>query len=173
VNFFEGSSRVCTPRVARDIVEAVASRVPVYGVFVRASREQIEATMVQTGITGVQLHGGEPAELARGWKVPVIRAIAVTDAEAVRAAFATRGEARILLDSPRGGGSGMRFDEALLESIALSDAVVAGGLDPTNVAAVVGRLRPFGVDTAGGVETSAGVKDSNLVREFIENARSA
>jgi phosphoribosylanthranilate isomerase len=55
----------------------------------------------------------------------------------------------------------------------LSAAIVAGGLSPSNVVEVVRALRPFGVDTAGGVERAPGRKDPVLVKEFIDNAKSA
>jgi len=54
----------------------------------------------------------------------------------------------------------------------LSRAIVAGGLTPENVGSVVAALRPGGVDTASGVETEPGVKDPQLIREFVDNARS-
>ena len=49
--------------------------------------------------------------------------------------------------------------------------LLAGGLNPGNVGALVERFRPFGVDVASGVESAPGVKDHALVREFISNAK--
>jgi phosphoribosylanthranilate isomerase len=80
---------------------------------------------------------------------------------------------RLLLDSSAGGGSGTRFDEALIRGLDLSAAIVAGGLTPANVAGIVHRLGPWGVDVAGGVEIAPGKKDPALIREFIRNARVA
>jgi phosphoribosylanthranilate isomerase len=78
---------------------------------------------------------------------------------------------RILVDNAAGGGSGKLVDAALLEGIDLGDVIVAGGLTPENVAATVARLRPFGVDTAGGVESAPGVKDSRRIDDFVRAAR--
>jgi phosphoribosylanthranilate isomerase len=51
--------------------------------------------------------------------------------------------------------------------------ILAGSLNPDNVAAAVRAARPWGVDTARGVETAPGVKDHALIRDFIRNAKEA
>ena len=77
------------------------------------------------------------------------------------------------------GGTGAKLDwHALrgeLDRVGdrLPPVILAGGLTPQNVAEAVRVVRPWGVDVAGGVEVSPGVKDPAKVRAFIENARAA
>ncbi|MGI9430509.1 MAG: phosphoribosylanthranilate isomerase, partial [Bythopirellula sp.] len=51
--------------------------------------------------------------------------------------------------------------------------ILAGGLTPENVAEAIRTVRPYGVDTASGVESSPGVKDHQKMQSFISAAKSA
>lgn len=81
----------------------------------------------------------------------------------------------ILLDtgSTNGGGSGKVHDwnisRAIVNELELP-VIIAGGLNPENVASCVEQISPYGVDASSGVEKD-GRKDRSLVCEFIENAR--
>jgi len=173
INFVARSARCCARSQAVRIVEAVAEAITVYGVFADAGRERIEETVRTVGLGGIQFHGGESDDAVSGWGLPVIRAVAVDSSERARRAVEAARGYRLLLDSPRGGGSGERFDTALVREVDLSEAIVAGGLTPANVAEVVRVLEPWGVDTASGVERAPGIKDRRLIEEFIEHATSA
>lgn len=49
--------------------------------------------------------------------------------------------------------------------------ILAGGLNHHNVAEVLARYRPDGVDVSSGVESSPGVKSYSLMKQFIDAAR--
>jgi indole-3-glycerol phosphate synthase len=58
--------------------------------------------------------------------------------------------------------------------VARSERVMlAGGLNPGNVAHAVRTVRPWSVDSARGLESSPGIKDSHSMRAFVANAREA
>jgi phosphoribosylanthranilate isomerase len=78
----------------------------------------------------------------------------------------------------RPGGTGTTFDwkaaAPLVESLrGRAHFVVAGGLNPSNVATAMRVLDPFGVDVASGVEARPGKKDPEKVRAFVQAVRAA
>ncbi len=82
-------------------------------------------------------------------------------------------EELIILDSyheKEGGGTGTTFAWEYVRKVK-KKYFLAGGLNPKNVGLAVKELFPYGVDVASGVESSSGVKDKNLIKEFIKNAK--
>ncbi len=55
----------------------------------------------------------------------------------------------------------------------LKPVIISGGLRPSNVRKAIQTLSPYGVDVSSGVEKRPGIKDHELLKEFIQNARSA
>lgn len=80
---------------------------------------------------------------------------------------------RFVFDAPA-SGRGLRADWREAAMLARRcELVLAGGLDPANVAGAIAAVRPFGVDVSSGVERAAGVKDPKRIREFVAAARGA
>jgi phosphoribosylanthranilate isomerase len=72
------------------------------------------------------------------------------------------------------GGTGHTFDWSLIRALNTErKLILAGGLRPDNVADSVREVRPFGIDTASGVEDSPRKKSAQKVAEFISAARRA
>jgi phosphoribosylanthranilate isomerase len=159
---------------ARELVLAVGPLLATVGVFRDAPLEQVLDTAAELRLAAVQLHGGEDdGYLATVRKrVPVIRALSF-DPSLSRSRLASLAADAVLLDGLR-PGSGQVFDwEAARHLRGSRRLILAGGLDPGNVAAGVRAFGPYGVDVSSGVEESPGVKDAWLVGEFVRAARSA
>ena len=72
------------------------------------------------------------------------------------------------------GGTGRIFDWAVAAEVARERKLtLAGGLDPGNVTEAIEAVHPFRVDVASGVESEPGQKDPDLVRAFIDAAKTA
>ena len=73
------------------------------------------------------------------------------------------------------GGTGARFnwDLAIQAKSFGVPMILAGGLDPENIADAVSKVAPYGVDVSSGVESAPGRKDLAKVRDFIIRAKQA
>jgi phosphoribosylanthranilate isomerase len=73
------------------------------------------------------------------------------------------------------GGTGLTVDQelALAAKARTARLMLAGGLNPDNVGAVVQSVQPFAVDVSSGVEALPGRKDHGKLRAFIQNIREA
>jgi phosphoribosylanthranilate isomerase len=175
------SKRYLEREAAARLVAELRSRSPgpfqAVGVFVDADREALAADVAAIGLDRVQLHGGEPAAFARALPWPVLKAIRAADREGFnRQADAYDGLDLLAdaFDPARPGGTGATYDHGMLEELVRRRRViVAGGLGPDNVGAVVERLRPWGVDVSSGVESAPGRKDAALMKAFVQAARAA
>ena len=70
------------------------------------------------------------------------------------------------------GGTGESFDWDLArQALPHGRIILAGGLNPDNVADAIRAARPYGVDVASGVEQEPGRKNRELVENFVRNAK--
>jgi len=80
---------------------------------------------------------------------------------------------RVLFEGPV-SGSGQTTDWDLAAEVARRvEVILAGGLDPRNVAAAIHHVRAFGVDVSSGIESEPGVKDTGKIEQFVAAARVA
>jgi len=123
----------------------------------------------------VQLCGTESPEDCARFPRGLIKVFHISAAFAPDSVNAYRNAARLLDASVPSahGGTGATCDWSMARRVvALGRPVIlAGGLTPENVAEAIRTVRPFAVDTSGGVERAPGKKDHERIREFIQQAR--
>lgn len=174
--FYGRSSRFVEPKIAARIVAELPPFVTLVGLFVNAGREEIRATVECCGLDVVQLHGDEAPGECRGLPGRVIKAVRVAAPEDLEGLERYPVRA-ILLDAKvesHYGGSGCRFDWSLLSGYRAGlPMILAGGLNPENVAQAVRQVRPYAVDVSSGVESSPGVKDREKMELFVRRVRLA
>ena len=132
------------------------------GVFADAGLDFI-CEMVETGhLDVVQLHGNETPEFARS----------IDFAEVWKASYdADFPAARLVCDGPR-GGSGLFGDHRKAAELAKNRPIMlAGGITPDNAPELAKLVRPAGIDLAGGVESSPGIKDPLKIRQLFHNLK--
>ena len=188
LNFYIGSKRYLLPDAAAAVAAAVPNGIARVGVFVNASTAEMLTIAAQYELDYLQLHGDEPPEqLAELRARPVIKAFRFGDdgwapikeylIECKRHGSLP---VAVLIDAPAAeggyGGTGTTANWQALagwrKQIDLP-LILAGGLTPDNIAEAVQTVRPTGIDTASGVESSGGHKDPVATRNFVASAQSA
>jgi phosphoribosylanthranilate isomerase len=171
--FAESKRQVDVATVAA-IVSQLPSETIAVGVFRNESAERILEIVNATGLTGVQLQGAEGPEVAQALRSTIPFLVQVFTADDPRLARLDEYPIdAVLLDSPT-PGSGETFDWSRITDLPQRRRVIlAGGLNPANVAEAVERVRPWGVDVVSGVEASAGRKDPEALAAFMASSRDA
>lgn len=187
-------------QVTAEQVAAITSHLPEIvskvGVFTSTDADEILRAASVAGLTAVQLHSTFDPELVNAIKagsagmLRVIQVVDVTEettADELRASLTAALNhsyvAAALIDASHGGssgGTGKRFDwERTAQVVRQIEAkphwmvLVAGGLNPENVAQAIATFAPSGVDVASGVEAFPGKKDPAKLKAFIEAARNS
>lgn len=176
-NFHPKSPRYVDVGICRNITSAMRkyAHVTLVGVFVNASAAEVRSTIETCGLSLAQLHGDEPIDVFNEMQGRAFKAFRGVPAEVD--GFARSTPPALLLDaSVRSayGGTGVTADwDAAAELAANYPVMLAGGLNPNNVAEAIEMVRPWGVDVASGVESTPGVKDAAKMNAFVAAVRQA
>ncbi|AVX23868.1 phosphoribosylanthranilate isomerase [Pseudomonas syringae pv. aptata] len=169
--FYPKSPRAVTVLQARAIIAALPPFITTVGLFVNASRCELNETLDAVALDMLQFHGDETPEECDGYHRPYIKALRVKAGDDIAGVCRTYRNARgVLLDTyvegvP--GGTGETFDWALIPDDLDKPVILAGGLTSANVAQAIAQVRPYAVDVSGGVEKSKGIKDREKIRAFM------
>ena len=172
---FAASSRQVTISQAEKLSGLLDSDICPVGVFVNEDPE-IVAKIAESGIIRlIQLHGEEDAEYIQELKKKagrlVMKAVRVKDTEAILEAEQLPCDYLLLDTYVKGqyGGSGQGFDRSLIPELK-KPYLLAGGLNPDNVAQALKECRAFGADVSSAVETE-GYKDEKKIQAFLDAVR--
>ncbi|MDO5606772.1 MAG: phosphoribosylanthranilate isomerase [Paracoccus sp. (in: a-proteobacteria)] len=180
--FFAKSPRNLSPAAAAALAHAVPPGVARVGLFVNPDDAMLDQVLAAVPLDMVQLHGSEtPArvrDIAARSGLPVIKAVGIAGPGDLAVLWDYGLVADMLLvdakpprDAVLPGGNGLAFDWRLLTGRKwLKPWMLAGGLNPDNVAEAVRLTGAPVVDVSSGVESAPGVKDGDLIRRFIAAA---
>lgn len=170
--FYAKSPRAVSIQQARDIVAALPAFVTTVGLFVNASREELNDVLAGVALDLLQFHGDESPAECESYQRPYIKALRVKPGDDIAQLAAPYAKARgILLDTyvpGVSGGTGAAFDWSLVPSGLPQPVILAGGLSAANVRAAIEQVRPYAVDVSGGVEAGKGIKDAAKIRAFMQ-----
>ena len=154
-----------------------ASPLRFVGIFQNQEIDFIVKIAKQLQLYAVQLHGSETAEFITALRhqlpeeTQIWKAISVdTEAESAVDFTDDLNIARYIFDSQSAnqqGGTGKTFNWSLIPENLKHKIILAGGISPDNIEQAI-KQGCLGVDLNSGVETAAGVKDSEKVRSVFK-----
>jgi phosphoribosylanthranilate isomerase len=164
--FHAPSPRNLTPAAAAALAREVPRNVARVAVTLHPSQALLEAIVAGFAPDLLQTDADDLARL----KLPAgLAVLPVLRAGTPRSAALPE---RCLYESDHSGAGVLADWSAARALAARTELVLAGGLDPGNVAAAIRAVRPFGVDVSSGVERVPGLKDPARIVEFVAAARS-
>lgn len=183
--FFEKSPRNISINDAKDLAKYARNlndNIKICAVLVNPSDELLSQLKNALSPDFVQIHKVEEQKRideikSQGFKI--ILGIGIENADDIANARQYFGKVEYILfdakppkDSQNEGGFGISFDWALLKNLPTDfNWFLSGGLNPDNVASAIAATNAKNVDVSSGIESSLGIKNPELIKSFIENAK--
>ena len=183
--FFEASPRIVAPEDARRLAEPGRGRAKITAVMVDPSDAEVDRVAQVLAPDLIQLHGAETPARARAIGeragAGIIKVLPVAEGGDLAAADGFDGLVEHLMfdtkppkDADRPGGLGRQFDWTLMAGRRFQRPwLLAGGLDPWNLAEAVRQSGAPILDVSSGVERGPGLKDPALIAAFLDAAKRA
>jgi phosphoribosylanthranilate isomerase len=173
--FYAPSPRAVNIEQAQVICKSLPPFVTRVGLFVNATRDEVNKVLAEVPLDLLQFHGDETPADCVGFDRTYLKALRMApEMDVVAEAKAYSDATGILLDSYAAGipgGTGQTFDWERVPSGVEQPIILAGGLNPQNVAEAIERVRPYAVDVSGGVEAAKGIKDRDKMTAFINEVQ--
>ena len=174
LNFYKPSPRYLEIEQAAVIRKSFSPFVTSVAILVNPDADYVREIISQVQVDLLQFHGEEDDEYCASFGRPYIKAIRVAHSlDLISEEDRYPNSSGVLLDTHVDdiyGGSGMSFDWEKVQYGGHKPVILAGGLDPGNVARALSVAQPFGVDVCSGVETG-GNKDPEKIAAFCDAVR--
>ena len=175
--FFSESPRYIEPKKARVIINSLPSFILRVGLFVNAPKEEVLFAISESRVNVLQFHGDEDEEFCNQFNLPYIKAISFKDGiNLLEYCQLFASSSAILIDTysqKMRGGTGKTFNWGLIPKQLPLPLIIAGGLNSKNVSLLINSINPYGVDVSGGVESDKGIKDHNMMKNFVLGVNNA
>jgi phosphoribosylanthranilate isomerase len=175
-NFYPKGVRFIEKEICAEITSVLRReypRIKLVGVFVNYSADEVKNILETCSLDLAQLHGDETPETFAQLAPQAFKAFRGIPLDVT--GYERNEVPALLVDAAvKGmyGGSGVTADwTAAAELTKKYPLLLAGGLTPENVAEAVGRVNPWGVDVASGVESAAGEKDAAKMIQFVKEVK--
>lgn len=175
--FYPPSPRHVSIEQAEVLIQHIPAYVQSVGLFVNASLEQIQLVLRTVPLDLIQFHGDETAEqcktiaqqVQRRWYKAIQIKPGLDLIQTIKQ-YQQAGASAMLLDAwhpELKGGTGHSFDWSKFPKTDIP-LILAGGLKPENVQDAIKTTGAYAVDVSGGVESAKGIKDQQLIEQFMQ-----
>ncbi len=173
--FHPPSARFLDLTRALEIRHALPPFVTITALFLDEREDWVAEVVRDLRPDCLQFHGNESPEFCEAFDVPYIKSIPMgSNDDPSDYARQHKNAQGFLFDSNvagRQGGSGDTFDWSKIPPAFEHRLILAGGINPLNVADAISQVRPWAVDVSTGVEVSRGVKSSDLITRFFHEVQ--
>jgi len=173
--FYEKSPRNVTIEQAAAICESLPPFVGSVGLFLDAAEDFVDSVLATVSLDLLQFHGAETPEYCESFNRPYIKVVGMQDIKSEQEFTsicdkytAAKG---FLVDSHatgKAGGTGKTFDWQNVPKNYKKPIILAGGLNPENVADAMQQTDVYGIDLSSGVESQPGIKDPQKIKALMK-----
>ena len=151
------------------------------GVFVNKNINELEKLIKNLKLKFIQLHGSEDEKYIKTLKndVTVIKSISINNKNDLNEIYRYKSADYFLFDykplkGELPGGNSKSFDWNLLKNLETDKPwFLSGGININNIKQILNDINPFGIDLSSGVEKELGIKDNDIINNFIEKLNNA
>ena len=177
--FYDKSPRNVSIEQASTICKSLEPFITSVGLFMDANKEFVDSVLASVPLDLLQFHGSETPEFCASFNRPYIKAVGMKDRALTDfAEYADQyGDAKgFLVDSHsagKAGGTGETFNWNDVPQNYHKPIILAGGLNPNNIADAIEQVDVYGLDLSSGVESAPGVKDKQMINQLMDEVRRA
>jgi len=173
--FYAKSPRNVMIDQAKAICDVLPGFVTTVALFLNPDDALVRQVLAKVNIDLLQFHGTETASFCESYTKPYIKALGVSGEDNIAGLVDSYASARsVLLDSHvhgAAGGTGEAFNWLSIPEQLRRKIILAGGLNPDNIAQAIQQVKPYAVDLSSGVESAPGIKDINLMTRLMDEIK--
>ena len=174
----QGSPRRLTLKAAAAMRRQLPPLVSVVTLLRNPDSDEVWETIDAVQPHLLQFHGEEAPAFCASFGLPYLKAVAMQGLQRPLSEIAQdyADAAALLLDGHAPGelgGQGKAFDWSRITTGVNKPLMLAGGLNPDNVAGAIRLAHPYAVDVSSGIESKPGIKDSGKMEAFVRQVRDA
>ena len=176
--FYAKSPRNVSIPQASKICASLPPFVSSVGLFLNASTEFVNSVLASVPIDLLQFHGSESPEYCASFNHPYIKVIGMKDVDTFEKFDAIAKQypdaKGFLVDSHatgKAGGTGQTFEWSNTPLDYEKPIILAGGLNPDNIASAIRQAPVYGYDLSSGVEQNPGIKDKQKIIQLMNEVQ--